>query len=106
MRYSGGGPFPIFVLLFFFLLVGIFGGNKGGYTLKNRIKDHLRRSLTFYCPNCHEKKVFTKYYGLLTLILILATKGAWILTLPFYRKRCPVCKLSEKKAYLRGPGEY
>lgn len=78
MRYGGGGPFPIFVLLIFFLLVGIFGGGKGDYTLKNRIKDHLRSSLTYYCPHCHEKKVFIKHYGLITLILILMTKGTWL----------------------------
>lgn len=30
--------------------------------------------------------------GVGTLLLVLITTGWWLLAIPFYKKRCPICK--------------
>jgi len=101
MRYGGGGSFPIFVLLIFFLLAGIFGGKKGGYTFWARFKDSMRYKIKWPCEKCGKWTWFKKRWGIITLILILLTKGGWIVFLWFYPKRCEFCNLKMSKSPAR-----
>jgi len=99
MRSGGGGPFPIFVLLIFFLLAGIFGKKSPyGYTLWARFKDSMRYKIKWPCVNCGKWTWFKKRWGIITIILILLTKGKWIVFLWFYPKRCEFCNLKMRKS--------
>ena len=44
-----------------------------------------------YCALCERKVDSKRKIGVGTLILILITAGFWILAMPFYRQRCPIC---------------
>jgi hypothetical protein len=56
---------------------------------------------TMICPTCGNTTWFRRQFGIGTLILILVTAGFWILALPFYRKRCPICGTLEQDALTR-----
>jgi len=45
-----------------------------------------------YCPNCKQMVEEKRQIGVGTFILVLITWGFWLLLIPFYSKRCPVCK--------------
>ena len=45
-----------------------------------------------YCPNCKQNVSPKKEVGIGTLILALMTCGISLLVIPFYSKRCPMCK--------------
>ena len=45
-----------------------------------------------YCRLCNRYVEAKKQYGVGTLIFIIFTGGFGLLFLPFYRKRCCVCK--------------
>ncbi len=77
---AGGGGFAILVLLIFFTIVAIFGGKK---TYHIRFK-HLCWTITKFCPQCLEYTLFKrlsgwKKYWIISLILLLITKGTWLL---------------------------
>ena len=44
-----------------------------------------------YCALCKRYVETKRKIGVGSLILILFTIGWWILVLPFYKKRCPIC---------------
>lgn len=45
-----------------------------------------------YCALCKRNVEPKRVIGIGTLILTLCTFGFWLLTIPFYRKKCPLCK--------------
>lgn len=45
-----------------------------------------------YCALCKRNVEPRRKFGIGTIIMILLTGLLWILVLPFYRKRCPICK--------------
>jgi hypothetical protein len=45
-----------------------------------------------YCLNCKQNIEAKRNIGIGTLILVLCTLGWWLLLIPFYTKRCPLCK--------------
>ena len=50
---------------------------------------------------CERNVEAKRKIGIGSLILVLLTAGFWILALPFYAKRCPICTataLSEQRA--------
>lgn len=47
---------------------------------------------TMYCNFCNRPVEAKRHVGIGTLLLVLVTWGAWILAIPFYAKRCPMCK--------------
>lgn len=46
---------------------------------------------TKFCSNCNQRVHPHRKIGIGTLILCLFTSGVWILIIPFYSKRCPIC---------------
>ncbi|KKK47246.1 hypothetical protein LCGC14_3157140 [marine sediment metagenome] len=44
-----------------------------------------------FCALCERNVEVKRKIGIGSLILILITAGFWILALPFYSKRCPIC---------------
>jgi RNA polymerase subunit RPABC4/transcription elongation factor Spt4 len=54
-----------------------------------------------YCDHCDRVVTAKRKIGVGTLILSIITGGLWLLIIPFYSKRCPIClgtSLSNKKA--------
>ena len=47
---------------------------------------------TMYCALCNRPVEARRHFGAGTLILAVITGGAWLITLPFYSKRCCICK--------------
>lgn len=47
---------------------------------------------TMYCNLCKRPVEAKRNIGIGTIILILITGGVWLLTIPFYSKRCTICK--------------
>lgn len=47
---------------------------------------------TKYCVNCDRVVAVKRQIGVGTLILAILTSGLWLLLIPFYSKRCPMCK--------------
>lgn len=56
---------------------------------------------TMYCSLCSRPVEAKRQIGAGTLILAVLTGGLWLLTIPFYRKRCSICRSSAVSA--RGP---
>lgn len=48
-----------------------------------------------HCEMCDRPVQTKRQIGVGTLLLVLITWGFWLLTIPFYRQRCPVCKGDE-----------
>jgi hypothetical protein len=44
-----------------------------------------------FCKLCSRDVVPKRKIGVGTLILVLFTGFIWLLTIPFYSKRCPIC---------------
>lgn len=44
-----------------------------------------------YCSLCERPVEARRKIGIGTLIVVVLTSGLWVLAIPFYRKRCPVC---------------
>ena len=44
-----------------------------------------------FCALCERNIDPKRKIGVGSLILIIITAGFWILALPFYNKRCPIC---------------
>ncbi|MGF6633557.1 hypothetical protein OKW39_000708 [Paraburkholderia sp. MM6662-R1] len=44
-----------------------------------------------YCIMCERPVEPKRKIGIGTLLLVLLTSGFWLLTIPFYQKRCPIC---------------
>ncbi|ERP31750.1 SHOCT domain-containing protein [Chitinivibrio alkaliphilus] len=45
-----------------------------------------------YCVNCERQVEARRHIGFGTVILLFITSGFWLLTIPFYPLRCPICK--------------
>ena len=45
------------------------------------------------CVHCDKQIDAKRNIGIGSLILVLVTAGLWILVIPFYKKRCPICKI-------------
>lgn len=49
---------------------------------------------TMFCVPCNRQIDAKRVIGVGTLILAFLTYGLWLLLIPFYEKRCPICKSS------------
>ena len=47
---------------------------------------------TKYCVNCDRVVGAKRIIGAGTIILAVCTGGFWLLAIPFYMKRCPICR--------------
>lgn len=47
---------------------------------------------TKYCVNCDRIVEAKRQIGVGTFILAILTGGVWLILIPFYSKRCPMCK--------------
>jgi hypothetical protein len=45
-----------------------------------------------YCLNCEQGVEAKRSIGIGTFILVILTGGLWLFLIPFYSKRCPMCK--------------
>lgn len=45
-----------------------------------------------YCTLCERQVEPKRHFGIGTLIACLVTSGLWLIAMPFYRKRCPICR--------------
>lgn len=57
---------------------------------------------TMYCALCRRPVEAKRQLGAGTLILAVVTGGAWLITIPFYSKRCSICRT--KAVSTTGPG--
>ena len=57
---------------------------------------------TMYCALCRRPVEAKRHLGAGTVILAVITGGAWLVTIPFYSKRCAICKT--KAVSTTGPG--
>ncbi len=48
-----------------------------------------------FCPNCNKLTGYKRVIGFGTFFAVLLTAGLWLLTLPFYPKRCITCGVSK-----------
>lgn len=48
-----------------------------------------------FCPNCNKLTGYKRVIGFGTFFAVLLTAGLWLLTLPFYPKRCITCGLTK-----------
>jgi hypothetical protein len=48
-----------------------------------------------FCPNCNKLTGYKRLLGFGTFFAVLLTAGFWLLTIPFYPKRCITCGLSK-----------
>ncbi len=47
--------------------------------------------MIYYCKNCKQVVKPKRYIGFGTVLMIIVTGFMWLLFIPFYRKRCPIC---------------
>lgn len=47
---------------------------------------------TLYCNLCKRPVEAKRNIGIGTLLLCVLTAGFWLIVIPFYSKRCPICK--------------
>ncbi len=52
-----------------------------------------------YCPNCKQNTAYQRHIGFGTFLLCIITAGAWLLAIPFYKKRCKGCGGTEYRPY-------
>lgn len=50
-----------------------------------------------HCKLCDRKVSAQRQIGVGTLILVLLTAGLWLIAIPFYELRCPICQSAEFK---------
>lgn len=54
------------------------------------------RAMTIkHCALCDRKVSAQRQIGAGTVILVIITAGSWLLAIPFYPDRCPICKSAE-----------
>ena len=46
------------------------------------------------CMHCDKKVEAKRHIGIGTIILLVLTGGLWLLVIPFYKKRCPICRIN------------
>lgn len=51
-----------------------------------------------YCSVCEKNVDAKRNIGIGSLIGIIVTMGFWLIAIPFYGKRCPLCKNSQLEA--------
>jgi ribosomal protein L37E len=56
-----------------------------------------------YCQLCQRPVEAKRHIGVGTLILVLFTCFLWIIAIPFYSKRCPICKSLELSKLPKSP---
>jgi hypothetical protein len=44
-----------------------------------------------YCANCERYVNTSRKIGVGTFIMVICTVGLWLLVIPFYEQRCPIC---------------
>jgi hypothetical protein len=44
-----------------------------------------------FCGSCGRYTGFKRRFGILTLLVIIFTYGAWLIAMLFYPKRCVIC---------------
>lgn len=49
---------------------------------------------TLYCNLCERMVEAKRHIGIGTLLLVLLTGLVWLVFIPFYGKKCPICKSS------------
>lgn len=49
-----------------------------------------------YCNLCQRNVETKRHFGIGTLVMCLFTLGIWLLAMPLYSKRCPVCRGSRR----------
>lgn len=47
---------------------------------------------TMYCHLCQRPVEARRHFGIGTLILLILTWAQWLIVMPFYPKRCPICQ--------------
>ena len=52
-----------------------------------------------YCEHCKKEVNARRKIGIGTLILVLLTAFLWIVIIPFYQKRCPICDIPITKSF-------
>lgn len=65
-----------------------------------------------YCVACERKVTPKRYIGVLSIIFAILTIGWSLLLIPFYSKKCPICRGSkwkskgqlEREEYLKSKG--
>ncbi len=55
--------------------------------------------MTTYCEDCRRKVEARRRIGVGTLILALLTGFVWVVAIPFYSKRCPVCGIKTARSF-------
>ena len=45
-----------------------------------------------HCTLCERKVSAQRQIGVGTLILVFVTAGLWLIAIPFYEERCPICR--------------
>jgi hypothetical protein len=72
------------------------GRNRESGATVGRLGFHLERGrtvmATMYCALCNRPVEAKRHLGVMTALATLATGGFWLLALPFYSKRCSICK--------------
>lgn len=59
---------------------------------------------TMYCALCGRSVEAKRQIGAGTIILAVVTGGVWLVAIPFYRKRCSICKSTAVSATPPGAG--
>ncbi len=47
---------------------------------------------TLYCNLCERMVEAKRHVGIGTLILVILTGLIWVIVIPFYQKKCSICK--------------
>jgi len=58
---------------------------------------------TMYCALCRRPVEAKRQVGAGTIVLGLVTAGLWFLAVPFYRKRCCICRSTAVSATMPDP---
>jgi hypothetical protein len=59
-----------------------------------------------YCNQCQRNVTPRRKIGIGTLILVLITCFIWIIFIPFYQKRCPICNTVAPQIKLEDIGHF
>ena len=59
--------------------------------LKMSIYGRKDKMISQMCQNCGKVMPYKRHFGWGTVIGLILTWGFWIVFMPFYPKRCPVC---------------
>jgi len=57
-----------------------------------------------YCALCRRPVEASRHIGPGTVVLAVITGGVWLMAIPFYAKRCSICRSAAVSATVPGPG--